>query len=61
MDFGTAITAGLAVNMLTAWFIYGAWTVTKVEKQGGKASDAPWLALLGLITPPALGLVFYSL
>jgi hypothetical protein len=43
--------AVLAANGLTLWFVYSAWTVSKIEKAGGSASDAPWTALLGLIIP----------
>lgn len=49
--FFEVIGAVLAANALTLWFVYSAWTVSKIEKNGGKPKDAPWSALLGLIVP----------
>ena len=49
--FFQVMGAVLAANALTLWFVYGAWTVTKIERSGGKPSEAPWSALMGLIVP----------
>jgi len=48
------LTAVLAANALTLWFVYSIWIVSKVEKTGQKASAAPWSALLGITIPPLL-------
>ncbi|MFZ7093271.1 hypothetical protein [Primorskyibacter sp. 2E233] len=58
IHFGQIVTAVLLGNALTGWFIHSAWVVTRIEKAGGKPSDAPWLALLGLIVPCLLGAGF---
>jgi len=52
--FVLIVGAVLAANGLTLWFVYGAWTVSKIERAGGKPSAAPWSALLGLIFPPVV-------
>lgn len=49
------VTAVLAANGLSLWFAYGAWTVSKIEKNGGKPEQAPWSALFALAVPPILG------
>lgn len=41
-------------NALTGWWIYSAWRVTKAEKIGKKPSEAPFIALIGMIVPPLI-------
>ena len=54
VDLFQIMAAVLFANGLTLWFGYGAWTVSKIERNGGKRESAPWPALLGLIIPPIL-------
>lgn len=57
MEFDTwfhMIGAVVTANLLTLWFVYSAWKVTKIERLGFKPKDAPWHVLLGMIVPLAI-------
>lgn len=51
LSWAQTVSAVLAANALTLWFVHSAWTVTKIERSGGKPSSAPWTALIGLLVP----------
>lgn len=55
-DWLVMVSAALVGNGLTAWFIHSIWTITKLEKIGGKPSEAPWPALFGVIIPGLVGI-----
>lgn len=48
----------LIANALTLGLVWGVWTITRIEKNGGKVSDAPWSALLAVLIP--CGFVIFS-
>lgn len=56
-DWFNAIGAVLTANLLTIWFGHSLWVVSRVEKLGMKAKDAPWHALFGIIIPPLIATV----
>lgn len=45
-DWLVMVSAVLIGNALTLWVVYSLWVITRIEKNGGKPSDAPWSALL---------------
>lgn len=50
-DWVEIVCAVLVGNGLTAWFAWSLVTITKLERSGGSAKDAPWVALIGAATP----------
>ena len=55
LEWYQVMSAVLAANALSLWFGYGAWTITKIERNGGKPEQAPGWALGGMIVPPLIG------
>ena len=51
LEWYQIVSAVLFANGLTLYVIYGLWTVTKVERNGGKPENAPFTALLAIIIP----------
>ena len=48
------VGAVIVANVLTAWFCYSAWRVTRNENMGIKPSRGPFVYLLGMMVPPLL-------
>lgn len=51
------LSAVLYANGLTILFLWGLWTVTRVEKMGFRPEDAPFLALVSILIPSVVAVI----
>lgn len=57
LDWMGAVSAVLFGNLLTFWWGYSVWRITRNEKSGVDPSRGPFIYLVGGIVPPVVAAV----
>ena len=53
--FLQVMAAVIAANMLSIWWGYSMWRITRNEKAGIEPHRGPFIYLVGCIVPPMIG------